>query len=178
MENPQDSMPAPEQPEQKDIDQVKLDLFMQQIRDNQNLSAALFGGFVAALVGSIVWGAVTYFTEWQIGFMAVGVGFLVGYAVRTLGNGLDMSFGVVGAVMSLLGCVLGNYLAVSVWIAQAQSIPILDQIFGVDLDFAMQVMIESFHPMDVLFYAIAIYYGYKSSFRTITDEEMSKLVRS
>ena len=37
------------------------------------------------------------------------------------------------------------------------------------------VMKDTFHPMDVLFYGLAIYVGYKYAFKPITDEEMAKL---
>jgi hypothetical protein len=35
-----------------------------------------------------------------------------------------------------------------------------------------EVMMDAFSPMDLLFYGIAIYEGYKFSFRQITEEEL------
>ena len=61
---PESNAPAPE------IDQMKMQMLMQQISDNQNLSLAVLGGSAAALVGAAVWAAVTVATNWQIGFMA------------------------------------------------------------------------------------------------------------
>jgi hypothetical protein len=79
------------------FDETKAKMLLQQIRNNQNLSMALVGGLGAAILGSVVWAVITSLTNYQIGFMAIGVGFLVGYAVRRMGQGVDPSFGYVGA---------------------------------------------------------------------------------
>jgi hypothetical protein len=73
---------------------------LQRLRSEQNLVLAVLADGGASLLGACVWAAITFATSFQIGWMAVGVGFLVGYAVRTLGKGIDKSFAVVGAVWS------------------------------------------------------------------------------
>jgi len=159
------------------IDQMKLQMLNQQIRDNQNLSLAVLGGAVAALVGAAVWAGVTVATNWQIGFMAIGIGFLVGYVVRRTGQGVDQSFGIVGAVLSLAGCVIGNYLTVCAQIADFESVEFFDVLMAVDIQMAIDLMIKSFDFMDLMFYGLAAYYGYKNSFRTMTEGELGSIVR-
>ena len=168
---PESNAPAPE------IDQMKMQMLMQQISDNQNLSLAVLGGSAAALVGAAVWAAVTVATNWQIGFMAVGIGFLVGYVVRRLGQGVDISFGVVGAVLALAGCVVGNYLTACAIIADYEGVGFFDVLMAVDMQLAIDLMIESFDFMDLLFYGLATYYGYKNSFRQMTEEDMRSVLR-
>ena len=159
------------------IDRMKLQMLNQQIRDNQNLSLAVLGGAAAALVGAAVWAAVTVATNWQIGFMAIGIGFLVGYVVRRTGQGVDQSFGIVGAVLSLVGCVVGNYLTVCAQIADFESVGFFDVLIAIDMQMAIDLMIESFDFMDLIFYGLAAYYGYKNSFRTLTEEDMRSVIR-
>jgi hypothetical protein len=60
---------------------------IEQLEDQPNLVMGLIGGGIAMLVSAIVWGAITYFTEYQIGWMAIGVGFLVGLAIKFFGRG-------------------------------------------------------------------------------------------
>ncbi len=160
-----------------EIDQMKLQMLNQQIRDNQNLSLAVLGGAVAALVGAAVWAAVTVATKWQSGFVAIGIGFLVGYVVRRTGQGVDTSFGIVGAVMALLGCVAGNYFTACAFIAEYESIGFMEVLMAVDVQTAIEIMTERFSPMDLLFYGLAVYYGFKNSFRTMTEAEMQSVVR-
>src|SRR5262245_53211570 len=66
-----------------------------------------FAGLAAAIIGAIIWAIVTVTTKYQIGFMALGVGALVGFALR-IGNGGKL-FGILGAFLALFGCILGNY---------------------------------------------------------------------
>lgn len=172
-----DSTPSDE-PTPPEVDQMKLQIFMQSLRDNQNLSFGILGGAGAAFVGALLWALVTAVTDWQIGFMAVGIGFLVGYAIRNFGNGIDISFGITGAVLSLAGCLLGNLLVVGVAIAEQESMEIMDVLGQIDLALAIELMIETFNPMDLLFYGLAVYYGYKYSFRPITEEELATLTRT
>ena len=69
----------------------------------QNLPVAAVAGLAAAVIGGIAWALLTINTGYQIGYMAVGVGFLVGFAVR-LGNGIDKIFAYTGALLALPGC--------------------------------------------------------------------------
>ncbi|MEE9230157.1 MAG: hypothetical protein V3U86_05575, partial [Acidobacteriota bacterium] len=79
------------------IDPTRLELILDRLRADQNLVAGVLAGAAGAVAGAGLWAAVTVFTGFQIGWMAVGVGFLVGYLVRLAGKGIDKSFGVAGA---------------------------------------------------------------------------------
>lgn len=159
------------------VDELKLQLFTQQLRDNQSLSFGLLAGLVAATLGAGLWAAVTYFTGYQIGWMAVGIGFAVGYAVRRFGQGIDNSFAISGATLALFGCLLGNLLTVCLSVAEYEGVSLTDVLSRLDTDLIGTLMVETFHPMDLLFYGIAVYQGYKLSIRSITDEEMGHLMK-
>ena len=147
---------------------------IERLRSQQNLVAGLVAGAVAALIGAVIWAVVTDVTGYQIGFMAIGVGFIVGYAVRVAGKGIDQSFGVMGAVLALLGCVVGNAFAVIGIVANQQNIPYSEL---VDLSTIANLMQLTFSPMDLVFYAIAIYEGYKLSFRQVTQDDITAAAR-
>ncbi|MFQ5608017.1 MAG: hypothetical protein ACE5GA_08725 [Candidatus Zixiibacteriota bacterium] len=161
-----------------EVDPVKLNRFTQEIRDNQNLALGLVGGLGAASLGATAWGLITALSGYQIGFMAIGVGFLVGITVRKLGDGIDKSFGVAGAFCSLLGCLAGNLLTLCIVLSKAQNTPIMELISRLDWETSLKLMADTFSPIDLLFYGLALYYGYKYSFRQITPEEMGKLLKS
>ncbi len=156
-----------------EIDQVKLQMLIQEIKDNQNLLFGTIGGVVAAGIGAAVWAVITALTNFQIGWMAVGVGFLVGYAVRMCGKGIDKSFGIAGATLSLVGCLAGNLLTVCIAISRHQQIPFLDLLSRLNPEIVVGLIGATFHPMDLLFYGIAVYEGYRFSFRRISKEELA-----
>jgi hypothetical protein len=195
------------------LDEAKILQYREKLRLEQNLPMALAAGFAAALVGGILWAVITVVTNYQIGFMAVGVGLLVGYAVRYFGKGIDPIFGVAGAVLALLGCLLGNFFrshlkntsprvrlrfskpnpeskrafeglrltASSIFEmassmvgfgADAENVGVFELLGVLDYSYVPEIMMEGFSPMDLLFYGIAVYEGYKFSFRKFTEAEI------
>ena len=131
------------------------------------LGLGIATGLIAAIVGAVLWAVITVTTEYQIGFMAIAVGLLVGFAVRQFGNGTTQAFGFVGGILSLAGCALGNLLSIVGFISAQESMPIADvaSIVLRDLPMIASLMRESFDPMDLLFYGIAVYEGYKIAIR-------------
>ena len=160
-----------------EIDEMKMQMLMNGLEENQNLSMGILGGFLAALAGASIWAIITAVTEFQIGFMAIGVGFLVGYAVRYLGQGVDQVYGIIGGGLSLVGCLLGNVLTACIFYAEAEAVPFMDVVGSLDFSIALEILVESFAPMDILFYGIAVYYGYKWSFRQLTEEELRSVTK-
>ena len=129
-----------------------------------NLSLAILGGAVAALIGAALWALITVTTGYQIGFMAIGIGFLVGFTVRQLGKGTTPVFGAVGAVLSLAGCLVGNVLAIAGFIASGSGQPFVTVLSQIDVASVPAMLTATFSAIDLLFYAIAVYEGYKISF--------------
>jgi len=128
-----------------------------------SLPVALAAGGIAAAIGAAAWALITVWTNMQIGWMAVGIGFLVGYAVRIFGKGSDPMFQVLGAVLSLLGCLAGNLLAVCAMLSKQEQVPFFDILTHLDPAQIVELMVATFSAMDLLFYGIAIYEGYSVS---------------
>ena len=155
------------------IDQNKLDAYKENLRTEQDFTKAILAGAVATIIGAALWGLITSLTGYQIGYMALGVGFLVGMAIRYAGKGIDPEYGYLGAVLSLVGCFFGNYLGVILYVAKSSNVDFFAAYKLINtVDSVSGLMMESFGVIDFLFYGIAIYEGYKFSFRPITDEEI------
>ena len=120
-----------------------------------------FAGLAAAIIGAIIWAVVTVTTKYQIGFMALGVGALVGFALR-IGNGGKV-FGVLGAFLALFGCVLGNYLSLIAFASAEQHVAFFTMLNSADVTKVISAMWEDFVSTSILFYALAAYEGYKFS---------------
>jgi hypothetical protein len=173
-ETPNAEAPQEQAPQ---LDEAKLNMLLQRIRNEQSLGRGIGAGVIAAVVGALVWGGITYATGYQIGWMAVGVGFLVGYAVRYAGKGIDNSFGAAGAILALLGCVAGNLFANCIFIADANEMAVGDVISQLDLRITAEILVETFSFFDLLFYGIAVYEGYRFSMRQLTDAELRSLAK-
>lgn len=162
------------------VDPVKYEQFIRDTRAKQSMALALIGGFLASVVAALIWALITYVTHFQIGFMAIGVGILVGFAVKYFGNGMSSTFGVVGAVFSLFGCLLGNILTAIIGASLSDGIPILTIVsaFVTSPGIIIEILKETFSPIDLLFYGIAVYEGFRFSIRHITDEELAGLQKN
>ncbi|MEM7738520.1 MAG: hypothetical protein AAF267_22315 [Deinococcota bacterium] len=123
---------------------------------------AIVMGAVASVVSALIWGGIGLATGYQIGYVAVLVGFLVGFAVRYFGKGIDPVFGFVGAGFALLGCFLGNIGAVYGMMAQDDEARQFMSLLGIT---AWDIYRSTFNIMDIVFYGLATYFGYKFSFR-------------
>ena len=173
-------MTVPNQPQeapgvrpQPEVTQQQFDMAVQHRRDNQNLGLGILGGGIGALVGAALWALVTGITNFQIGFMAVGVGFLTGYGVRKFGQGVDTTFGVVGAVLSLIGCLLGNLLVICIAGSKELGIGVFDLLGRITPSVYVDLLKETFSPIDLVFYALAVYEGFKFSIVRITAADLT-----
>ena len=92
--------------------------------------------------------------------MSVGVGFAVAFAVRFCGGGHDKNLAILSAVLSLAGCLLGNYLAATTLAAQHAHVSPLASAIDF-LPIFPRVIGDTFNAMDILFYGMGIYFGYK-----------------
>lgn len=161
-------------------DPVKLEQLMNDLRLKQSLPLAVLGGLAASLIAAVIWAAISYATGYQIGFMAIGVGFLVGFVVNRLGNGLTSTFGIIGAFFALAGCLVGNVLTAVFVLSQLEDSSFLTVVvaFLSSPGIVLEIMKETFSPIDLLFYGIAIYEGYKLAVRRVTEEEMASVQRT
>jgi uncharacterized membrane protein YsdA (DUF1294 family) len=158
------------------IDPQKLERYMNRIRDEQKLSLGIIGGFLGAAIGAVLWAVVTVVTEYQIGYMALGVGFLAGFGVRLLGKGIDAKFQYVGAALALMGCLAGNLMVIIIFGSLETGISITTILSRLTPAVIVDLYTATFNVMDLLFYGLAITIGYKYSLKTIPKEDLEKLV--
>jgi hypothetical protein len=142
----------------------------------QGLSGALVGGVTAALAAALVWALITMATGYHAGWMAIGMGLLIGGAIRTMGRGEDKSFGDLGAAVWILGCLLGSFLSVCAFLACQESLSPLYVLTYIRSKPAVipGAMIGAFHFLDPLFWGVGVYAAYRLSFRRVAHAETAK----
>jgi hypothetical protein len=141
------------------------DVVMDGVRGRgENLFLGILAGVIAAAIGAAIWMGITIATSAHIGFVALGVGALVGFAVRLAGNGTSMIFGIVGALLTLLGCLGGEILTVA-QLASTSERDFLTTLAALDLVQTLNSILSHMDPIMYLIYGIGIYEGYKFSIR-------------
>jgi len=134
-----------------------------------DLVGGVLGGLVAAVVASGIWYAVVAFSGWQVGLVAVAVGWLVGQGV-VFGAGGRASVPLVAAsvVFTVLALGVSEYLIV--WhlfneaLGSAGSISLFQP-----LDVMLEVVVESVtaDPLTLLFWGIAVFEAVVIPFRAV-----------
>lgn len=123
-------------------------------------------GSIAAIIGAFIWDKITYYTNYQIGLVAVGVGILVGMAVsKGAGGKSGTILKVMGALLSGLGILLGHALILmdtargmsSAEIGSLGQSPIL--LFIISVIMVPRLLIAD--PLSLLFVAIGIWQGWQ-----------------
>ncbi len=106
--------------------------------------------------------------------MPIAIGFMVGFAMRK-GKGIRPIFGIIGAALSLISCVLGDFFSIIGYISQDYKMSYFDVLVSVDYGEIFSIMLENVMSMTALFYGFALYEGYKFSFRAQKHPEGGKI---
>jgi hypothetical protein len=151
-------------------DQFARDVTRDGVRGHgENFFLGLVAGLVAMVIGAGVWMGVAVTAGSQlhlipIGFMAIGVGALVGFSVRVVGNGRGIIFGILGAVLTFLGCLGGDVLTV-VQQSTGPTLSFVDALRTLDLTLLVTNLFSRMDVITYVAYGIGIYEGFVLSRR-------------
>lgn len=141
--------------------------------DRGTLLKAVVAGLGAAVAGGIVWGLIVKWSEYEVGFVAWGIGFLAGIAVLTATGGRrGVPLQAIAIVCALVGIVIGKYLSYA-WVLQQvadeQTGGLVEvSVFSRDtVDFFREDLGEVFGWIDLLWVALAVI----TAWRVLAPEE-------
>lgn len=156
---------APPKPDDFPVTKTREELLAEE-----NLPKGMLYAVGASILGAAAWALISVSTGYQIGYMAIGVGFLVGFAMRQ-GKGIRPVFGIIGAVLALISCILGDFFSFVGYIAQDYEVSYMEVLLKADYGELASLMLENLASMTALFYGIAVYEGFKLSFRAQNQPE-------
>lgn len=151
---------------------------IERLRMEQKFIPALVGGSVVGLVGAILWGAIVLETGYEVGYVALAIGAAVGFTIREFGKGLDQTFGYMGGIIAFLSLVLGKFFGIIGFVAHLEGIDFMTTLAQFNYSLMPNILLSTFSVIDLLFYGIAIYEGYRFSFRKITEKRMTELLKA
>jgi hypothetical protein len=123
------------------------------------LALAVLAGLAAAVAGAFAWGLVAYLTKHQFSLVAVVIGVAVGGAVGKFRAG-DPVAAAASAVLALLGCALGAFLAL-VFTTLGAGIG-LATILG-HLNVLLSAYPHTVGILGVVFWLVAAYLGFRTA---------------
>ena len=131
---------------------------------SSSLLPAIAAGLVAAVVGGIVWGLIVKFSDYEVGIIAWGIGFIAGTAVVLATRGANgPRLQVIAVVSALLGILLGKYLSYAFVIQEeaeafGESIGLLS---GDMFSFFREDLDDVFGLFDLLWVGLAVFTAWR-----------------
>ncbi|UQX02589.1 hypothetical protein [Streptomyces sp. RerS4] len=131
-----------------------------------NVGLGIVAAVVAALVAIGVYGAIIKGTEREIGYAAVGVGALIGFAAGKVG-GRNAVLPVLGALLSVVAVLAGQMFGLALIAADALDVSAVDILLE-DTSALIEAWKTDANPLTYLFLAIGGYAAFQVS-RKIAD---------
>ena len=147
----------------------------EKLLKEQDFSKAAITGISVGVLAAILWGIITVITGFQIGYMAIGVGAGVGFTVRYFGKGVEKTFGILGGGISLLSVIFGNYLSMLGFLSKELDVGVWEAFSSFSPGLIIELLVETFSFMDILFFGIAVYEGYQFAFRRLSPNQFIEL---
>ena len=123
------------------------------------LGQAVLAGIGVAIGGALVWGLIAYLTKHQFSLMALLIGFAVGtVVVRVAGGTRSPGLAVVCAVLAVLGCALGSFVA-EILVLAGHGIPA--SLIMAHLDLVLRAYPSTVGGLGFVFWALGALYGYR-----------------
>jgi hypothetical protein len=125
---------------------------------------AIVIGILAMILGAGLWAAVTVVTEHEFSLVAIGVGALVGLAMFSA-RPTNAGIAAVAALLTVIGCALGEFLAVPAYVARKGGIG-----FGRLIDLELhhpKLYFDSLDGKTYLFWAIGAVAAFSMVLRRI-----------
>ncbi len=144
-------------------DRVELFVKAEQPAPNA-LPRALVVGAFGALIAAVLWALIAVVTGYELGLIALAVGYFAGLGVRVgAGNAASMFLQVAAAGLALFGVLAAKYMLVAYsWREAAMAKGITLSYFSEDILTAFpEVLLETFTPYDGLWIFIAVTTAYK-----------------
>ena len=141
----------------------------------QNFVNGLAAAIVAAIAGALGWGVISVATGYMIGWVAIGVGVLVGYGMQVFGRGLTAKYSLFAAVLAVVGCLVGNLAAAIMFEMRSYGLSFSGVLSGLTLNDIVTFYTETLEVMDLVFWVLALGAAWSFAPRKLTPEEQTAM---
>lgn len=129
-------------------------------QEHGTISGAIVCGSIAAVAAAAIWALITVSLEKQWVWMAIGAGVAVGYAIKIWAKRESISYGIVGAVFTLVACILGDFFTNVGFIASEESLGFFETLGSLDPAYYVEIAFIQFDFFSFIMYAVGAYVAF------------------
>lgn len=143
-----------------------LEKLFKEETQNPNMPMAVILGVLAGLLTGAVWFGLTVLTNYQVGYVAIGVGFIIGYAVIWgAGKKRGVKLQALSAGITVVTLLISQYFVVHYYLRKfllenKAKFPGYEGQWVFLSPFNPDVLKQMFSPIGLLIWAVGIYFAY------------------
>lgn len=153
--------------------------FVAELRRRQSLSLALVAGLLSGALYAFIWGGMTGITGLHVELVwlpMLGLGLLVGRVMALAGRGIDLRFGIVGALCTLAASAGGYLFAVVITVGfQVELANNVEFVQLLDAQTLVRLVRASLSWGDMICFVIAAFEGFRFSRLPVTAASLQGL---
>ena len=135
---------------------------------------AIIYGLGFGLLAAVLWFAVVILTDWYFGIVAIGIGYLVGFGVSKGAGKSSLKLQFLSACLTTLSILLSEYFITNHMVYEYFKENLIETYYLLSPVIVVEglyyAVIDS--PMMLLFWAIAIYFGFRVAGRFNYEEKV------
>jgi len=143
----------------------------EKLFSEQNFAAAVIVGAFATLLAAVAYGIVVEEWAFSYGFAAAGVGIVIGLSMGFLGRGISTKFGVIAALYTITGCVLGNLFVKIMNLAIGTATSPIDVVHNNSLSVLAAWSVSGLSLIHLVFWFVAVFAAVFLAKRSLSGSE-------
>ena len=134
------------------------------------LVPALVGASVGALLTGGLWAAIAIITNYQIGYAAIGIGWLTGFlAVFAAKGAKGLPIQIIAIVMSVFAILVGKYFIVADYVVENLAPEGTSMLSGYIMNIFIENISDLVEMYDILWVALAVYAAWMATQPTLVE---------
>jgi len=127
----------------------------------QNYGTALVKSILVAVIGLAVWGAVSYFFDYRLALIGIGIGFGVGKCFSKINIRESLPNGIISVLITACAILLGEFFSIILIISNEYGVSLWMTITEIDYVAAFGYVVETSGVQSLVIYLISLYQAYK-----------------
>lgn len=125
--------------------------------EDDRIGLSILYAVIAAIIGGTLWGIIVILLDYELGLAAWAIGGMAGYAVvLSSQEAVNQKHQVIAVLASLLGIILGKYIAFVYWMNSNFNALFSEVFDGNTFSYFTRYFTSFFNAIDIVFIGLAI----------------------